>query len=109
MIVYRDFPLSKWFVAALLVAAAQVAIAPRAAHAECGDYVILGGHAADAHGADAHGAHANGTHLHGVILPATRNETFHTNPKRQRGNALTPSLALRVSVTSDRGQHNANG
>ena len=24
------------------------------------------------------------------------NKTFHTNPKRKRGNALTPSLALRV-------------
>ena len=42
---------------------------------------------------------------HGRILPpASESRTFHTNPKRKRGNALTPSLALRVSVNSDRGK-----
>src|SRR5258708_3964165 len=30
-------------------------------------------------------------------------QTDYTNPKRQRGNALTPSLALRVSVTTGAG------
>ena len=29
---------------------------------------------------------------------AVRNETFHTHPKCKRGNGLTPSLTLRVSV-----------
>jgi hypothetical protein len=46
MTFYRDFPPTKWFVAALLVATAQVAIAPNTAQAGCGDYVILGGHEA---------------------------------------------------------------
>ena len=39
------------------------------------------------------------------IPPAGERGTFDTNPKRNRGNALTPSLALRVSVNSDRGQY----
>src|SRR5207248_5961053 len=30
-------------------------------------------------------------------------QTDYTNPKRQRGNVLTPSLALRVSVTTGAG------
>ena len=42
---FRDISLSRWLVAAMLVATAQFAIAPRHAHARCGDYVILGGHA----------------------------------------------------------------
>ena len=42
-----------------------------------------------------------------TLLPASENGTFYTNPKRQRGNALTPSLALRVGVISNRGQYNA--
>jgi hypothetical protein len=29
-------------------------------------------------------------------------EDSHTNPKRQRGRDLTPSLALRVSITCGR-------
>ena len=40
-----------------------------------------------------------------ALLPASENGTFDTNPKRQRGNALTPSLALRVSVISNRDQY----
>jgi hypothetical protein len=40
-----------------------------------------------------------------VILPAARNETSHTNPKRKRGNGLEPSLTLRVSVSSGREQY----
>src|SRR5665213_1223610 len=39
------------------------------------------------------------------ILPAVENGTFHTNPKRKRGNELTPSLALRVGVISNRGEY----
>ena len=46
MNVYRDISLSRWLVAAILVATAQFAIAPRPAQARCGDYVILGGHGA---------------------------------------------------------------
>jgi hypothetical protein len=41
----------------------------------------------------------------GHIPPAGRIETFHTNPKRQRGSDLRPSLALRVGVKSDRGPY----
>ena len=41
-----------------------------------------------------------------VILRAVRNGTSDTNPKRQRGNELEPSLTLRVSVTSGREQYN---
>ena len=40
-----------------------------------------------------------------VILLAASNETFHTNPKRKRGNALTSSLALRVSIRPGREQY----
>jgi len=39
------------------------------------------------------------------VLPAASNETFDTNPKRKRGNGLTPSLALRVGVRSGRAPH----
>ena len=39
-----------------------------------------------------------------ALLPASEIGTFDTNPKRQRGNALTLSLALRVCVISNRGQ-----
>ena len=75
MTVSRDFSFSKWFVSALLVATAQVAIAPNTAHAECGDYVILGGrrvHAAP--------VHANGVHENGAHRVATA-----TNPLRPGG------------------------
>jgi hypothetical protein len=40
------------------------------------------------------------------ILRAVRVETSHTNPKCKRGNGLTPSLTLRVSVPSGRVQYN---
>ena len=40
-----------------------------------------------------------------TIQPAVENGTFHTNPKRKRGNELTPSLALRVSVIGNCGQY----
>jgi hypothetical protein len=39
-----------------------------------------------------------------VILPTAKNDTLHTNQKRKRGDGLTPSLALRVSARSSRGQ-----
>jgi hypothetical protein len=70
MTVYRDIPLSKWFVAALLAAVAQVAIAPSAVQAECGDYVILGGH-----GAFSKGAHSNWAHRD--LAPA---DSHHRSP-----------------------------
>ena len=41
-----------------------------------------------------------------VILRAVGIDTFHSNPKRQRGNELTPSLAFRVGFGSNRGQYN---
>jgi len=41
------------------------------------------------------------------ILPAVEIVRIHTNPKRQRGNDLGPSLALRVSVSLNRGQYSA--
>ena len=43
------------------------------------------------------------------VLASTNDETFYTNPKRKRGNGLTPSLALRVGVASDRGLFNLTG
>jgi hypothetical protein len=49
MTVYRDIPHSRWLLAALLAALAQFAIAPSDAQARCGDYVMLGGHAAQSH------------------------------------------------------------
>ena len=39
------------------------------------------------------------------ILHAAENDRFDTNPKRKRGNVLQSSLALRVSVNTDRGQY----
>ena len=39
-----------------------------------------------------------------IILRAAIDETFHTNPKRNRGDGLMPSRALRVGVSSGRGQ-----
>jgi hypothetical protein len=44
-----------------------------------------------------------------IILLAGGNETFHTNPKRQRGNDLATSLTLRVNISRDRGQYNHEG
>src|SRR5665213_843595 len=44
-----------------------------------------------------------------VILPTIENGTFHTNPKRKRGNELTPSLALRVGVICSRGEYSSAG
>jgi hypothetical protein len=43
---YRDILLSKWLLGAMLVVAAELTIAPRQAQARCGDYVMIGGHAA---------------------------------------------------------------
>jgi hypothetical protein len=41
-----------------------------------------------------------------ILIPlAARDETSHTNPKCKRGNGLTPSLTLRVSVPSGRVQY----
>ena len=40
-----------------------------------------------------------------IILRAVANETFHTNPKRKRGNDLATSLTLRVSVVFARSQY----
>src|SRR4029077_6259316 len=42
------------------------------------------------------------------ILPAASNETSDTNAMRERGNALTPSLALRVGVPGGHGPDDAN-
>ena len=42
------------------------------------------------------------TKREGVETPAESNGTSNTNPKRQRGNGSTPSLALRVRVSGDR-------
>ena len=42
-----------------------------------------------------------------AILAAANNDSLHSNPKRQRGNDLTPSLALRVSVICKRVQNQA--
>ena len=39
------------------------------------------------------------------ILLAVESETYHTNPKRKRGDDLRPSLALRVSVSFAREQY----
>jgi hypothetical protein len=39
------------------------------------------------------------------ILRPVRSETFHTNPKRRRGNELKPSLTLRVSIPNGREQY----
>jgi hypothetical protein len=36
----------------------------------------------------------------GSIVQAAGNKTSHTSPTRKRGNCLTPSLTLRVGVTS---------
>jgi len=46
MTLLDDISVSKWFGAFLLVAAAELAIAPSNAQASCGDYVLLGEHAA---------------------------------------------------------------
>ena len=43
-----------------------------------------------------------------IILRAVRSETFHTNPKRLRGNELKPSLTLRVSIPGSREQYNVS-
>jgi hypothetical protein len=43
----------------------------------------------------------------GTILRTAEIATIHTNPKRKRGNDLTPSLALRVSVSLNRGQYSS--
>jgi len=40
-----------------------------------------------------------------IIAPAAANEPSPTSPKRQRGNGLTASLTLRVSVASGRVQY----
>ncbi len=40
-----------------------------------------------------------------AILPAARNETFNTNPKRKRGTGLGPSLTLRVGIGGGRVQY----
>jgi hypothetical protein len=47
--------------------------------------------------------HARGMCLLYFALPG--DETSHTNPKCKRGNGLTPSLTLRVSVPSGRVQY----
>ena len=39
------------------------------------------------------------------IHRAVRSGTFHTNPKRQRGNALKPSQTFRVRIPSGREQY----
>jgi hypothetical protein len=36
-----------------------------------------------------------------LILRALRSKTFHTHPKRQRGNELKPSLALRLRIPNE--------
>ena len=41
------------------------------------------------------------------ILFAVEIVQIHTNPKRQRGNDLWPSLAHRVSISLNREQYNA--
>ena len=40
-----------------------------------------------------------------TIPRAVANETFHTNPKRKRGNDLATSLTLRASVVFARSQY----
>ena len=45
-----------------------------------------------------------GSQAHGCE-PAEGHETSHANPQRERGNALTPSLALRVGVPSGRDEY----
>ena len=82
MTVYRDFLRSKWFVAALLVAAAQVAIAHGTVRAECGDYVILGGQ----------WSHANGSHVDGGRLQGARRDLATTDPVR-RGRCSGPNCS----------------
>ena len=39
------------------------------------------------------------------ILHAVKNDTFHRNPKRKRGQKLRPSLTLRVTVRVNRVQY----
>ena len=82
MSVYRDFPLSKWFAAALLAAAAQLAIAPEVARAECGDYVVVGGHADRGHADRGHAdrAHADRAHADGASRDMTRADPRHSSP-----------------------------
>jgi hypothetical protein len=44
------------------------------------------------------------------VIPRTvTNETFHTNPKRKRGNNLKTSLTLRVSVAGGREWYKLGG
>ena len=45
----------------------------------------------------------------GVICRVVKNETFHTNPKRERGNSLKASITLRVSISSGREQYICRG
>ena len=87
MTVYRDFSRSKWFVAALLVAAAQAAIAPSSAQAECGDYVILGGH-----GAYPNGAHSDRAHLDGAQLDGAQRDVGPVGPLH-RGRCSGPNCS----------------
>ena len=77
MSVFCDFPLLKWFVAALLVATAQVAIAPNTAQAECGDYVILGGHGIHRAAFHQDGNHLNGIHANGPPRDVAANHPLH--------------------------------
>ena len=42
------------------------------------------------------------------MLPVVEIVRIHTNPKRKRGNGLATSLALRVSVSRNRGQYSWN-
>lgn len=46
MAAFREIAVSKWLVAAIVAALAELTIAPSDAQARCGDYVMLGGHAA---------------------------------------------------------------
>ena len=43
--------------------------------------------------------------MNSYILSVVEIVRIHTNPKRKRGNGLATSLALRVSVSRNRGQY----
>ena len=46
--------------------------------------------------------------LRRAMLPVVEIVRIHTNPKRKRGNGLATSLALRVSVSRNRGQYSSD-
>jgi hypothetical protein len=88
MTVYRDIPHSRWLVPALLAAVAQYVIAPSDAHARCGDYVMLGGHAAQSDRM----ATENSDHMANVGYENQAAVATHSGPI-QRGHCSGPNCS----------------